>query len=133
LNFIYAFLGCLYAAVVAVPAYPLRKNHPAQRLQGIVEDARPAIALTDKATRDDMHRALTAISTRCSWSLLRLVRWQGTRSITSIARLKRSAGSQREERQIGRDALAMLQYTSGSTGTPKGLMINHGNICAVFD
>jgi acyl-CoA synthetase (AMP-forming)/AMP-acid ligase II len=135
LNFIYAFLGCLYAAVVAVPAYPLRKNHPGQRLQGIVEDARPAIALTDKATRDDMHRAQTAISTRCSWSLLRLIRWQGTRSITSMARLKRStaAGSQREERQIGRDALAMLQYTSGSTGTPKGLMINHGNICAVFD
>ncbi|HYZ73877.1 MAG TPA: AMP-binding protein, partial [Chthoniobacterales bacterium] len=41
LNFIYAFLGCLYASVVAVPAYPLRKNHSAQRLQGIVEDSRP--------------------------------------------------------------------------------------------
>jgi acyl-CoA synthetase (AMP-forming)/AMP-acid ligase II len=32
LNFIYA---CLYASVVAVPAYPFRKNHSAQRLRGI--------------------------------------------------------------------------------------------------
>ena len=41
LEFIAAFFGCLYAGVVAVPAYLPRPNRPMTRLQTIVEDARP--------------------------------------------------------------------------------------------
>jgi long-chain acyl-CoA synthetase len=31
---------------------------------------------------------------------------------------------------VGRDDLAVLQYTSGSSGTPKGVMLTHGNLLA---
>ena len=46
LEFVAAFLGCLYAGVVAVPAYPPRSARTLPRLQAIVQDARPAVALT---------------------------------------------------------------------------------------
>ena len=50
LDYIAAFCGCLYAGVVAVPAYPPRMNRNLQRLQAIVADSDAAIALTTSAT-----------------------------------------------------------------------------------
>src|SRR5262245_36197660 len=52
LEYIAAFFGCLYAGVVAVPAYPpdpARLDRSLPRLRAIVADARPAIALTTSA------------------------------------------------------------------------------------
>ncbi|MHC5772062.1 MAG: AMP-binding protein, partial [Nostoc sp.] len=47
LEFIAAFFGCLYASVVAVPAYPPRPNQNLSRLQAIVLDAQETFALTN--------------------------------------------------------------------------------------
>jgi len=46
LDYIAAFMGCLYAGVTAVPAYPPRLNRPAPRIQSIVDDSRATFALT---------------------------------------------------------------------------------------
>ncbi|HBL26682.1 MAG TPA: hypothetical protein DD490_07595, partial [Acidobacteria bacterium] len=46
LDFIVAFFACLYARVVAVPAYPPRPRRDQPRLRAIVEDARPRVVLT---------------------------------------------------------------------------------------
>src|SRR5438874_6374674 len=49
LDFIAAFFGCLYSGAVAVPVYPpdpARLNRSLPRFLAIIEDARPAVALT---------------------------------------------------------------------------------------
>src|SRR5437868_4796605 len=49
LDFIAGFFGCLYAGLVAIPAYPpdpARLNRSLPRLQAIVADSRLAVALT---------------------------------------------------------------------------------------
>ena len=46
LDFIAAFFGCLYAGVVAVPAYPPRRNRSLSRIQAIADDAEAKVALT---------------------------------------------------------------------------------------
>ena len=63
LDYIAAFFGCLYAGVIAVPAYPpnpaqLKRTLP--RLGMIAHDARPSVALTrplaGNATSDQASR-----------------------------------------------------------------------------
>ncbi|MBC8121303.1 MAG: AMP-binding protein, partial [Gemmatimonadaceae bacterium] len=46
LDFIAAFFGCLYAGVVAVPAYPPRPNKPMPRIRAIVADSSATVALS---------------------------------------------------------------------------------------
>lgn len=45
-EYVAALYGCLYAGVVAVPAYPPRLNRSASRLSNIVDDAQATLALT---------------------------------------------------------------------------------------
>src|ERR1700712_972331 len=51
LDFIAAFFGCLYAGVVAVPAYPPHPRRDSPRLRAIAQDAAPAVVLTTSSLR----------------------------------------------------------------------------------
>ena len=116
LDFIAAFMGCLYGGAVAVPAYPPRKNRSVERIEGIASDADAAVALS---TRDvvDRFEGLKAGAP----SLQNLV-WQVT------AELEPHWADRWERPRIDGDTLAFLQYTSGSTGIPKGVMLTHENL-----
>src|SRR5487761_1226285 len=52
LEFIAAFFGCLYAGVVAVPAYPPRMNRSLDRIQAVPHAPAARGALTTKPVRD---------------------------------------------------------------------------------
>ncbi len=116
LEFIAAFFGCLYAGVVAVPAYPPRRNQSLSRLQSIVADAGATIALTTKTTLSNVERQFTQSPT------LQALHWLATDNIAS------DLAQAWLQPAISSDTLAFLQYTSGSTGTPKGVMVSHGNL-----
>jgi amino acid adenylation domain-containing protein len=117
LEFVTAFLGCLYGGVVAVPAYPPRTNRPDARLQAIAADARPRFALTTTALRD------RAASFAAHNPALAGVHWVASAEVD-----RGLADGWRTPAGHGPDALAFLQYTSGSTAIPKGVMVRHGNL-----
>jgi len=116
LEFIAAFFGCLYAGVVAVPAYPPRANQSVLRLSAIVADAQAAIALTNVTVLSSIQQKLTQSPE------LQNLHWLATDDISS------DSVPSWQEVALSNDTLAFLQYTSGSTGTPKGVMVSHGNI-----
>src|SRR5215831_4814512 len=49
LDFIAAFFGCLYAGIIAVPAYPPRLNRNALRITAIADDSEAKLALSTAA------------------------------------------------------------------------------------
>jgi acyl-CoA synthetase (AMP-forming)/AMP-acid ligase II/thioesterase domain-containing protein/acyl carrier protein len=116
LDYITAFWGCLYAGVIAVPAYPPHPKRPMPRLRAIAEDASAKFALTDSA----LHAKLS--TSEYAEADLAGVTWIATDGIPS------SMAQQWLPPLITGETLAFLQYTSGSTGTPKGVMITHANL-----
>jgi acyl-CoA synthetase (AMP-forming)/AMP-acid ligase II len=119
LEFIAAFFGCLYAGVVAVPAYPpdpARLDRTLPRLRALAEDAGPLVALTT-APILGLIEALGSQSAGFP-----ALRWLATDTLADASAADWQATS------IADDALAFLQYTSGSTAAPKGVMVSHANL-----
>jgi acyl-CoA synthetase (AMP-forming)/AMP-acid ligase II len=117
LEYIVAFFACLYAGIVAVPAYPPRFNKPMPRLQAIVADAQAKFALTTVSILANVEQQFTQNPD------LAALQWLATDTLASSDLIK-----EWREPEVASDTLAFLQYTSGSTGTPKGVMVSHGNL-----
>ncbi len=116
LDFIEAFFGCLYAGIVAVPAYPPRNKGHLPRLRALVADAGAALALTNAKT-------LAGIRTQTEG----LPEWAGLGWLATDTEAPAAPDSLMLPLPAA-ESLAFLQYTSGSTGAPKGVMVTHANI-----
>lgn len=116
LDYVVAFMACLYAGMTAVPAYPPRNARNLPRVRAIVQDSHAVVVLT-VAAEEARLRALTA-----EIEDMPPLRWISVDAVpTDEHALWRPSGSDGE-------TLAFLQYTSGSTGVPKGVMVSHANL-----
>ncbi len=119
LDFIPAFFGCLYAGVIAVPAYPPQPSQASRtlpRLLSIVADADVAIVLANANVVDAAARMMGEAPGLGS------IPWLATDTVSD------DRADDWREVAIASDDLAFLQYTSGSTASPRGVMVSHANL-----
>ena len=116
LDFITAFLGCLSAGIIAVPAYPPKRNQKISRLIGIIENSQPQIILTTSSLLENIQLKIK------DFLELSVTQFLATDNLNNDEDFEFYLP------EISGDTLAFLQYTSGSTGSPKGVMISHDNI-----
>ena len=116
LDYITAFFGCLYAGVIAIPAYPPRPNRSLNRIQNIISNAETNLALTDTETLEGLQRQLA------NTPQLSSLNWITTDTISP------KLAQNWHEPKISADSIAFLQYTSGSTAEPKGVKIAYKNL-----
>jgi acyl-CoA synthetase (AMP-forming)/AMP-acid ligase II len=120
-DFIAAFLGCLYARVIAVPVPEPFTDRHFLRIKNIVADAGTRHILTT-------NQFLTAVNQRFAGNPdIQALRWLATDTLDP-------AGADAWQPQpIAPDDIAFLQYTSGSTAAPKGVIVTHRNLLANSD
>ncbi|WP_373529599.1 fatty acyl-AMP ligase [Nostoc sp.] len=116
LDFVAAFFGCLYAGVIAVPAYPPRQNQNLSRLQAMTADAQAKVVLTSTGLVESLKA--------CSNKGLELAELH----LLATDSLSDDLAKAWQQPEINSESLAFIQYTSGSTGNPKGVMVSHGNL-----
>ncbi|MHC8306664.1 non-ribosomal peptide synthetase [Pseudomonas sp. PB3P13] len=113
-DYVAAFFGCLYAGVIAVPAYPPEsaRRHHQERLLSIISDAQPRLLLTSADLRDALQHI------------------EGAPPLLCVDTLSAGQAEHWLEPALDHNHIAFLQYTSGSTALPKGVQVSHGNLVA---
>jgi 8-amino-7-oxononanoate synthase len=122
LDFIVSFYACLFAGIIAVPAYPPdvnRLNKSVPRLLSIIKDSETSVILT---TSNIMGLAKGFTS---SIPELKNVGW------LSVDNLDINNHLYYKKVEILPETIAFLQYTSGSTASPKGVILDHE--CLIYN
>ena len=141
IDYILAFWACLYAGVIAVPAYPPFNKNTVEKIQAIIENAQPTVILSNTkiiasikrlglvkriAENRLMKKLLKQFASKTTdlleWDFKGFF-WLDINQITTVSKNWQYVDKRSED-------VAYLQYTSGSTSMPKGVVITHQNILA---
>lgn len=105
-DMVIALLGVLKAGAAYLPIDP---DYPAERIAHLLNDARPAVVITQPHLRERVQAAVTVAEV----------------AILTVGELLQAEAKAQLPIEVAADQLAYQIYTSGSTGKPKGAGNSH--------
>lgn len=116
MEYLYTFFGCIFAGVIAVPAYPPDYKN-LERLLAILTDCEPSAILGTEQTCASLSELMEPFLAA------------NPAKVLSLSESVAKTYSHRYLRPgIHSHSIAFLQYTSGSTSMPKGVVLTHENL-----
>jgi amino acid adenylation domain-containing protein/non-ribosomal peptide synthase protein (TIGR01720 family) len=144
IDLITAYYGCLYAGAVAILVYPPLNSRLVEKLQLIVQDAKPSLILTTCEIKKKIKKLRLLKKTSSLPVLGKLIHnsfekyvtlgaWDEFLPMLNTDNIKIDSAIKLPPSNINTASLAFLQYSSGSTAHPKGVMVSHGNLIHNLD
>jgi acyl-CoA synthetase (AMP-forming)/AMP-acid ligase II len=115
LDFVVALFACFRAGAVAIPVPSVIGPKYLQRASGICRNARPAAVFACGDSQAEVS----------AWAL----DGEGL-PVPFISATDTGQPTNLRDPNLGKNDVAVIQYTSGSTANPKGVMLTHGNLLA---
>ena len=113
LEYVTGFFAAIQAGNIAVPLFAPELPRHAERLEAVLGDAQPAVALTTAAVSEAVQK------------FVRMMPRDKRPRIIAVDEIPDSVGTTFAPSGLGTDDIAYLQYTSGSTRVPTGVEISH--------
>ncbi|PRQ11866.1 acyl-CoA synthase [Corynebacterium sp. 13CS0277] len=129
-EYIFGFMGALYAGMVPVPLYDPNEPGHADHLTAVLADAQPKFVITTQAAAAAVRRLFADRPAAERPRILAVDALPDTVAADYVNPLTTDAGRAALAHSQGApvDLPAFLQYTSGSTRTPAGVVLSNRSI-----
>ncbi|MEJ5998147.1 FadD32-like long-chain-fatty-acid--AMP ligase [Corynebacterium sp. H130] len=129
-EYIFSFLGAMYAGMVPVPLYdPAEPGHTGH-LTAVIGDSNPKFALTNSASASATRKFFASVPAAERPRILSVDSLPDSTAEAFVNPLTNPEvlAKLKESKVAPVDSVAFLQYTSGSTRTPAGVVLTQRNI-----
>ncbi|AKE42123.1 acyl-CoA synthetase (AMP-forming)/AMP-acid ligase II [Corynebacterium kutscheri] len=129
-EYIFGFIGALYAGMVPIPLYDPTEPGHADHLTAVIGDSRPKVVLTNSASAGAVRKFFAEVPAADRPRILSVDSLPDSLATSYENPLATEAGRRivAQANAVPADMTAFLQYTSGSTRVPAGVILTNRSI-----
>lgn len=128
-EYLFSFLGALYAGMVPIPLYDPTEPGHADHLKAVIGDSSPKVVLTNSHSAAAVRSFFASVPGRERPRILAVDSLPDSLAASFVNPFATEAGQALAAKGVAPvDLTAFLQYTSGSTRTPAGVVLTNRSI-----